>query len=145
MQRLSVSPFILNLCYHKDLIMKVLLFIAIVIYINATPLRMYHDYDRATNFALLEHKKVILIVFKKNCKWCIRLKNGINTNAKLIKYINKHYILAFVNNDLDDFPLRFHVKKPPAIFIINPNLKVEDEMILGYVKSQRLLELLKIR
>ena len=123
--------------------MKSLSLLFLVFTLYATPLRVYYDYDRAVNLALKEHKKILLINKKENCRWCKKLINETLQDKSVKKEINSRYILVIVDNANSNYPVRFYSASVPATFIVNPNNRVEDDMAIGYIKPQRFLSLIK--
>jgi len=95
---------------------------------------IYTNYEEAFKIAKSENKAVFILFSTEYCRWCTKLKETTLTNPKLIKRLNKEFIVLFLDRDIDIYPSKYKVKAVPAIYFTDKNEEVFTSMV-GYHKD----------
>ena len=90
------------------------------------------DLDTAFALAKKEHKKIMVLVESKTCRWCKKLKHRTLSDEAVEKRLKKLVTVKVMREDafaMSELPA---VKGVPTIFFMNEDKIILDE-ILGYV------------
>ena len=90
------------------------------------------DLDTAFALAKKEHKKIMVLVESKTCRWCKKLKHRTLSDEAVEKKLSKFVTVKVMREDafaMSELPA---VKGVPTIFFMNEDKIILDE-ILGYV------------
>ncbi len=90
------------------------------------------DLDTAFALAKKEHKKIMVLVESKTCRWCKKLKHRTLSDEAVEKRLKKFVTVKVMREDafaMSELPA---VKGVPTIFFMNEDKIILDE-ILGYV------------
>jgi thioredoxin-related protein len=89
-----------------------------------------------------EDKPIFAFLSATYCGYCKQLKNGINSNPKLVNFINKNFTPIYVQTDIEEFaPNELSSESVPAIAILDREGRDLTKRIVGvkgtaYILSQ---------
>ena len=105
------------------------------------------DYRIAIDKAAREKNIVVMVVVKKNCRWCNKLLYGTLSNPEVKKALHRTVLLVVDRSDA--FPKRFRETLFPSVFYVDPHSRKSLYENVGYVKKEAFLrdldEAFKIR
>jgi len=95
---------------------------------------IYTNYEEAFKIAKIKNKAVFILFSTKYCRWCTKLNETTLKNPKIIKRLNKEFIVLFLDRDTDTYPSSYKVKAVPAIYFTDKNEEIFTSMV-GYHKD----------
>ena len=104
------------------------------------------DFQTAITQAQKEHKPIIFIASKHECKYCKMLKETTLKDNQVIKMINKNFIP--LNLYLDEetsfvpYMVAVYTKGFPTIWFLDPHAKALFQPIGGYIGSKTMIQAL---
>lgn len=93
------------------------------------------DLDTAFTLAKKEHKKIMVLVEGKNCRWCKKLKHRTLSEEAVEKRLEKFVTVKVMREDPSAISALPEVKGVPTIFFMNEDKAILEE-ILGYVDAE---------
>lgn len=103
----------------------------------ASDMGYYRNYDTAMMQAKKENKVLMLVVVGDYCPWCRKFERKTLKRASIAMSINKKYIPLIVDKKFDkkNFPEKYHAKRVPTVYFIEPKNELMVFESLGYVKK----------
>ena len=99
--------------------------------------------NKAIEIAKKENKNIAMLIYEKNCKWCIKMKKETLLNKKVQKELNKYVLLKLTRSNKKDLSQFEEFEgKIPSLFFINSKKEVLDS-IEGYYQAEDFLNYLK--
>ena len=119
-----------------------LLFVICTVVLFAHELQYEHDFNKAIEKANKQHKDVMMMYSAVWCPECNYMKDIVFKDAKVSKYIQKHYIVLALDIQKDTLPKGFDYIGIPTFFFIDKDMK-EKNKIIGGSKADIFLQKLK--
>ena len=98
---------------------------------DAIALGVENIFSVALEKAKSEKKMLIMVIVKKNCRWCDKLVKRTLSEAE-VKEARKDYTLVIVDRN-DDFPNQYKEDISPSIFYIDSMTQKTVYESVGYV------------
>ena len=89
------------------------------------------NYSTAIHKAKAEKKMLVMVIVKKNCRWCEKLLNRTLADPEVKKEL-KNYVTLIVDRN-DTFPSEFKENFFPSIFYIDYNSQKSVYENVGYI------------
>jgi len=104
------------------------------------------NYKDALKKAQKEHKPIMFIASKSDCRYCKKLKNETLSDAKVIQELNKKFVVMNVVADQEGscmpYMLAVYTKGFPTIWFLDEHGEVLFQPIGGYIDKKTMLEAL---
>ncbi len=118
----------------------VLLFVSTAV-LFANGLHFEHNFDKAMQKAQNQNKEVMMMYSATWCPECNYVKEVVFKDKRVIKYINKHFVLLGLDIQKDKLPKGFNYMGIPTFFFINKDKKQTGEIVGGDKAGKFLKEL----
>jgi len=82
------------------------------------------DYNKALELAKVQDKRVYLLIVSNSCGWCRKFENTTLKDKKILKRLNKNYILLHLVRGVDNIPLNFKTSPIPRHYFSTKNGKI---------------------
>jgi len=119
---------------------SLLFFIVCILALHANELQYENNFDTAIAKANKQQKKVMMIYSAVWCPECNYMKDVVFKDEKVLKYIQKHYVVLALDIQKDTLPKGFDYIGIPTFFFIDKNAK---NKIIGGSKANIFLQKLK--
>lgn len=106
--------------------------------LNASSLAYAKNYDEAKKMALVQKKKIMVLVTTKVCPWCHKFKTETLTDTKIVNVLNKDFVVVNIDRDNDTYPKIFRTRLVPTTFFVDPNSEkmLTKAPAVGYYNSE---------
>ena len=121
---------------------SLLLFIAFTLSLFANELQYEHNFNQAVEKANKQHKEILMMYSALWCPECNYMKDVVFKNEKVLKYIQKHYVVLALDIQKDTLPKGFNYIGIPTFFFLDKDAK-EKNKIIGGSKANIFLQKLK--
>jgi len=121
---------------------SLLLFITCTLALFANELQYEHNFDKAIEKASKQHKEVMMMYSAVWCPECEYMKEVVFKDEKVLKYIQKHYVVLALDIQKDTLPEGFDYAGIPVFFFLDKNAK-EKNKIVGGSKAHIFLQKIK--
>ena len=121
---------------------SLLLFITCTLALFANELQYEHNFDKAIEKANEQHKEVMMMYSAVWCPECNYMKDVVFKDEKVLKYIQKHYVVLALDIQKDTLPKGFNYIGIPTFFFLDKDAK-EKNQIIGGSKAKLFLQKLK--
>ena len=101
----------------------------------AEKLGAQNDYKTAVHKAEQEQKMLVMVIVKKNCRWCDKLIDRTLSDTSVKDALDKNYVMLIVDKD-DTFPNDFKEDFFPSIFYIDPKTQKSVYENVGYIGAK---------
>ena len=105
-------------------------------------LKYEHNFKKAIEKANKQHKEVMMMYSAVYCPECNYMKEVVFKDEKVLKYIQKHYIVLTLDIQKDTLPEGFDYVGIPLFFFLDKNAK-EKNKIVGGSKANIFLQKIK--
>ena len=110
--------------------------------LSANELKFEHNFDKALQKAREQNKEVMMMYSAKWCPECNYMKEVVFQNKKVLKYIQKYFIVLSLDIQKDTLPKGFDYVGIPTFFFVDKNAQ-EKNKIIGGSKADIFLQKLK--
>jgi len=121
---------------------NLILVIIFAISLQASQLHFEHNYKTALQKAKIQNKEVMMMYSTKWCPECNYMKDVVFKDAKVSKYMQKHFVLLSLDIQNDKLPKGFEYIGIPTYFFIKDGTKLSGK-IVGGDKADKFLKKLK--
>ena len=97
---------------------------------------IYTNYDEAYSVAKRENKAVFILFYTDYCRWCRKLKETTLKDKKLKSYLEKEFVVLFLNKHKDQYPKKYKIKGVPTVYMTDKNEEIFTSMV-GYYKDPK--------
>jgi len=101
----------------------------------AKKLGVENNYAEAIVKAQKEKKMLIMVIVKKNCRWCDKLINQTLSDERVKKILKKDFITLIVDKNAR-FPSEFKENFFPSIFYIDYTTQKSVYENIGFVRTK---------
>jgi thiol:disulfide interchange protein len=124
----------------------ILLLFSSLIFAQATTFQsekqsIFHSFENALTIAREEHKIILLELVATDCYFCDKMEKEVLSKEGVQEAINKDFVLAKVNIDIDKIPLGLSQQMTPMFVFATADENVED-IRLGFIEEENFLTLL---
>lgn len=104
------------------------------------------DYKSAISIAKKENKPVMLVIVGDYCPWCRKFERKTLQKKVIADEVKENFVPIIVDKkfDKDSFPQKFHAKRVPTVYFIDPKNESLFFESLGYVKKGDFLDTLNV-
>lgn len=124
------------------LIRKILLLSMLSISLFGAEIKWAEDYETAVLEAKKENKDLYIFISSTHCPWCAKFERKVLSDAKVIKALEKDYIIVGLNKEMDDIPEGFSARVIPRHYFTESNGKI-FYTFAGYYDAVDFLDTLK--
>ncbi len=121
---------------------SLLLIIICTLALSANELHYEHNLTKATDKADNQHKEVMMMYSAVWCPECDYMKEVVFKDEKVLKYLQKHFVVLALDIQKDILPEGFDYPGIPAFFFLDKNAKEKDK-IFGGSKANIFLQKIK--
>ena len=117
----------------------VILTILITFFIQADStieLSLKNNYESALKEAKIDNKYLFIIVSKKNCGWCKKLKATTLKDSDIVENLDRDYVVVELDKNSNNFPSTMEVIGVPSIFIVDSKSGDIIKNIVGFRKNK---------
>jgi len=126
---------------------KLVLAMVMVLSLQAAELHWAKDYQSAIKTATKQDKPVLFIISRDTCKYCVLLDNTTLKDDKVVKALNRDFIVSrsWINEN-DYIPMELAQNTPglPGIWFLFPDGTPMFQPVLGYVEKKNFIQMLSI-
>ncbi len=123
--------------------MKIILFIFIlVLSLFGSELDWADSYAEAQAQAVEENKGILLIITKKTCRWCDKLKSTTLQDDAVVNRIHSKFIPVQVTRNQDEYPSNLMAKMVPVSYFLFANGKPIMRGVMGYWSAEDYLSIM---
>lgn len=108
----------------------------------ASELKIEHDFTLAIQKAKNQNKEVMMVYSAVWCPECEYMKEVVLKDKEIVNYVQKRYIVLFLDIQKDELPKQYKYIGIPTFFFIDKN-KEEKNQIIGGDKASKFLKKLK--
>ncbi len=108
-----------------------LVLLALISTLWSAELNWSNDYEKALKIAKKENKHVYVLITSSSCRWCRKFENTTLQDKKILKMLDKKYVLVHADKDMDDLPEWFKIKRVPRHYFVTSKGE-EIFSFLGY-------------
>jgi len=119
-----------------------ILIIVCTIALFANELQFKYNFSEALQIAKKQNKEVMMMYSATWCPECNYMKEVVFKNRKVIKYIEKYYVVLLLDIQKDKLPEGFNYIGIPTFFFIDKYAKQKSK-IIGGSKANIFLQKLK--
>jgi len=102
---------------------------------------LFNSFDNALKIAKEEHKIILVELVSTNCLFCDKMEKEVLSKERVNEAINKDFVFAKVNIDVDEIPLGLSPQMTPMFVFATADKNVED-IRLGFMEEEIFLTLL---
>lgn len=95
---------------------------------------VYQNYQEALSSAKNQQKSLFILFKKKQCPWCVKLKENTFQDDTLAELLNGEFVVVILDKNKDKFPNQYDATRVPVVYMANFNEKVFVKK-LGYDKN----------
>ena len=120
----------------------IILFLVCNIYADlsfSNQIKVYTDYQQALQIAKKQHKKLMMFMHTKYCRWCIKMQKTTLQDQKVIDFINKNYIFLSMDKDTGKYPKQYRPRFVPTTYTIDPITEEEIYSLYAYKNAKEFL------
>ncbi len=130
----------------KKLFLAVALLMGVSLF--AGEIHWVNDYKKALELSKKEHKPIIYVATKSDCKYCTMLKNTTFKDPQIVKKLNKEFVNVMVVTDEEGatmpYMLAVYTKGFPTVWFLDGHGKALFQPIGGYMKAKDFKEALDV-
>ncbi len=124
------------------IIKKIVLLVLLSLTLVAAEVKWAEDYESALVEAKKQNKDLYIFISSTYCPWCAKFEREVLTNAKVIKALEKDYIVVGLNKEMDDIPAGYTAKVIPRHYFAQANGK-SYYTFAGYYDANDFLDTLQ--
>ncbi|MEA2111864.1 MAG: DUF255 domain-containing protein [Campylobacterota bacterium] len=104
--------------------MKQPLFFIVVLFflhvnLKANEIHWFHNYDKAIKEAIIQNKKLFVLITSETCRWCRQLEHNTLEDKSIVDRISKKYISVALTRGKDSYPKILKAKMVPMSYYLN--------------------------
>jgi len=107
-----------------EIIKKILILALFSFTLLGAEIKWAEDYDEALIEAKKEKKDLYIFISSTHCPWCAKFEREVLTDKRVIKKLEKDFIIVGLNKEMDDIPEGYSAKVIPRHYFTQANGKV---------------------
>ncbi len=120
---------------------KIMILLVLVVSLFGGEINWSEDFETALVEAKKEHKDIYVFISSTSCPWCAKFEREVLSNDKVIKALEKDYIVVHLIKEMDDIPKGYSARVIPRHYFADSNGKV-FYTFAGYYDSNDFLSTL---
>ena len=105
-------------------------------------LQWQESYASAVKKAKEGHKRVLLLITSKTCKWCRKLESSTLEDEAVVARLKRDYVVVNVTRYKDDYPKRFSAVVVPMSYFLTSDEEIIMRGVMGYWSSEDYLSIM---
>lgn len=98
-----------------------------------------NSYQQALENAKKQNRIALIMMESAYCPWCRKMKRATLQDPAVKLYLEKHFVLAILDNDRDNFPKELKTRLVPTVHFVDAGGEVIWQTI-GYRDSNAFIE-----
>ena len=123
------------------ILQKILILSILTMSLFGAEIKWAEDYDEALVQAKKENKDLYIFISSTYCPWCSKFERNVLSDERVIKKLEKDYIIVGLNKEMDDIPEGLSARVIPRHYFANSDAKV-FYTFAGYYDSVDFLDTL---
>jgi len=95
------------------IIKKIIILSMLSLSLLGAEIKWSEDYETALVEAKEQHKDLYIFISSTSCPWCAKFEREVLTDAKVIKALEKDYIVVHLMKEMDDIPEGYSARVIP--------------------------------
>ena len=102
---------------------KLIILLVVVVSLFAGEINWSEDFETAVVEAQKSHKDIYTFISSTSCPWCAKFEREVLTDDKVIKALEKEYIVVHLIKEMDDMPSGYSARVIPRHYFADANGK----------------------